>query len=240
VKVLIGFSCCPLTAKAMAAHGHDVWTCDLLPSRGWRQHIQCDIRDVLGAPWDFAILHPMCTRMTLSSAWACADPDFEKYPGVGYHQKIKPGTVVGRERREARDSDVKVFKNYFRLPYPVECENPAPSFLNTAFRPPDQRVHPYQFGDDASKGTGFWRSPEVPMLVIDPASRVSGRIVGTDKRGRPVERWANQTDSGQNRLAPSDDRWLDRSATYPGIAFALGDQRGRWLNGEKFGDGMFA
>ena len=38
--------------------------------------------------------------------------------------------------------------------------------------------------------------------------------------GKP--RWANQTDSGQNNLAPSDDRWLIRSQTYPGIAAAMG------------------
>ena len=48
--------------------------------------------------------------------------------------------------------------------------------------------------------------------------------------GKQVKRWANQTDAGQNRLSPSDDRWLKRSETYPGIAAAMGDQWGRWLN----------
>lgn len=33
-------------------------------------------------------------------------------------------------------------------------------------------------------------------------------------------RWANQTDSGQNALPPSDDRWELRSETYDGIAEA--------------------
>lgn len=42
--------------------------------------------------------------------------------------------------------------------------------------------------------------------------------------GKP--RWANQTDSGQNKLTPSDNRWLERSKTYPGIAAAMGDQWG--------------
>lgn len=48
----------------------------------------------------------------------------------------------------------------------------------------------------------------------------AGRIVNG------VERWSNQTDSGQNRLSPSADRWLDRSITYPGIAAAFG----QWAN----------
>ena len=41
-----------------------------------------------------------------------------------------------------------------------------------------------------------------------------------------VERWSNQTDSGQNRLVPGENRWLERSETYPGIAWAMGDQWG--------------
>jgi len=41
---------------------------------------------------------------------------------------------------------------------------------------------------------------------------------------------ANQTDSGQNNLSPGADRWLERSATYPGIAAAMGAQWGAWLN----------
>ena len=44
---------------------------------------------------------------------------------------------------------------------------------------------------------------------------VQGRIVNG------VERWANQTDTGQNRLSPGADRWKERSRTYPGIADAI-------------------
>jgi len=37
-------------------------------------------------------------------------------------------------------------------------------------------------------------------------------------------RWGNQTDSGQNKLAPSPTRWKERSRTYPGIAAAMAAQ----------------
>jgi hypothetical protein len=37
---------------------------------------------------------------------------------------------------------------------------------------------------------------------------------------------ANQTDSGQNKLPPSDDRWKLRSETYAGIAEAFATQWG--------------
>lgn len=219
-KILIGYSACPLTRAAFEAHGHEVWTCDLLPARGCgNYHIQGDIWDVLFQDWDMAVLHPMCTYLTVSAAWAYSDPDYEKYPEVGYHQRIKPGTLTGAARRFERDKEIRNFRDLLRLGFPVAIENPAVSFINKAIRPPDQTVHPYHFGDDASKATGFWLN-DLPPLEIDPAIKVEPRMVD----GRP--RWGNQTDSGQNKLSPSANRWLERSATYPGIAKAMGQQWG--------------
>ena len=224
-RVLIGYSACPLTRAAFEAHGHDVWTCDLLPARDDSpKHLQGDIWQVaLNQEWDFAVLHPMCTYLTCSAAWAFKDPDYIKYPGVGYHQRVKPGTLTGEARREARRDALENFRRLLDLPFPVAIENPGTSFVSKAIRPPSQIVQPYEFGDDASKATGFWLTRSVPLLKS--TEQVAPRMVD----GRP--RWANQTDSGQNRLSPSGSRWLERSATYPGIAAAMGDQWGRWLKG---------
>lgn len=211
-RILIGYSACPLTRKAFEANGHEVWTCDLLPARDNALfHYQGDVWDVLGDGWDFAVLHPMCTYLTCSAAWAFGDGP--------YHQKIKPGTLVGEARREARREALDNFAKLLALPFPVAIENPGTSFVSKAIRKPSQIIHPHQFGDDASKATGFWLSAGVPLLV--PTQNVAHRIVD----GRP--RWANQADSGQNRLSPGANRWLERSKTYPGIAAAMGDQWGR-------------
>lgn len=233
-KILIGYSCCQLTRKAFEAHGHEVWTCDLLPERAANdnepsgQHHQGDVWNFLHMDWDMAVLHPMCTFVNVASSWALKDPDFDRYPGVGYHQKIKLGTLVGADRRAAQTADIENFKKLLALPYPVAVENPAPSSLNTAVRPPDQVIHPYHFGDDASKGTGFWLTKGLPLLVLDPAQYIQPRMV-LQASGKTLPRWANQTDSGQNRLSPGEKRWLDRSQTYPGIAAAMGDQWGRYM-----------
>lgn len=228
MKVLIGYSACQLTREAFEAHGHAVWTCDLLPSRGSQErHLQCDIWDALRSrAWHLAVLHPMCTFLTVSAAWAFNDPDFQKHQGVGYHQKIKPGTLVGAARRAAREEAINNFRRLLELPFPVCAENPSPSFLNTAVRPPDQVIHPWQFGNDASKSTGLWLTKGLPPLRS--TSFCEPRWVRG--KGRVLPRWSNQTDSGQNKLTPSTDRWLQRSETYPGIAAAMGDQWGRWLN----------
>ena len=215
-NVLIGYSACPLTRAAFESQGHDVWTCDLLPARdNSPKHLQGDIWQVaLGQSWDFAVLHPMCTYLTVSAAWAYGDGP--------YHQKVKPGTLVGAARRAARDEALENFRRLLELPFPVAIENPGSSFIAKAIRKPDQIIHPHQFGDDASKSTGFWLTNGVPIL--QPTKQVAPRMVD----GRP--RWANQTDSGQNRLSPGANRWLERSATYPGIAAAMGDTWGKWLN----------
>ena len=215
-RVLIGYSACPLTRAAFESQGHDVWTCDLLPARdNSPKHLQGDIWQVaLNQPWDFAVLHPMCTYLTVSAAWAYGDGP--------YHQKVKPGTLVGAARRAERDKAIENVRRLRALPFPVAIENPAPSFLNKAIGKPSQVIQPHQYGDDASKSTGIWLSECVPLLV--PTKHVEPRMVGR------LPRWANQTDSGQNRLSPGANRWLERSATYPGIAAAMGDQWGRWLN----------
>jgi hypothetical protein len=102
-------------------------------------------------------------------------------------------------------------------------ENPI-GIMSTRWRKPDQIIQPHDFGDDASKFTCFWLKNLPPLL---PTKIVSGRVVIWN--GKPVMRWANQTDSGQNRLGPTkdpEDRRAARAVTYPGPASAMADQWG--------------
>lgn len=103
--------------------------------------------------------------------------------------------------------------------YRIAVENPIGA-ISTGIRRPDQIIQPYDFGADASKKTCLWLK-NLPKLV--PTQRVPGRRVVMPS-GRVVERWSNQTDSGQNRLSPSADRWALRSKTYEGIAEAMAAQ----------------
>lgn len=95
-------------------------------------------------------------------------------------------------------------------------ENPI-SIISTRIRKPDQIIQPYQFGHDASKSTCLWLNG---LLPLRPTKWVEPRIVDGKKR------WANQTDSGQNRLGPSEQRAALRAVTYQGIADAMAEQWG--------------
>ncbi len=99
----------------------------------------------------------------------------------------------------------------------VAIENPI-GVMSSIFRKPNQVIHPYNFGDDASKSTCLWLK-NLPRL--NGTRYVEPRIINGQKR------WANQTDSGQNKLSPSDNRAELRSKTYHGIAKAMSDQWGK-------------
>lgn len=215
MRVLVGFESSGTVREAFRRLGHDAWSCDLQPADdGSPHHYQCDVFDVVNKDWDIGIFHPSCTYLTISAAWAFGDGP--------YHQKVSAGTLVGQARRAARDKAVEDVRRLLALPYPVAIENPV-GFLSSMLRKPDQTIQPYHFGDDASKATCLWLK-DLPRLLIDPAMRCDGRMV--THKGKQVERWSNQTDSGQNRLTPGPDRWKVRSKTYSGIANAFAEQWG--------------
>lgn len=229
MRVFIGMETSGALRRRFLHLGHDVFSCDMLPAEdgGDADHIIGDVFAALEDLWaigwwpELAIFHPTCTYLTNSAAWAFADPDFERYPGVGYHQRVQPGTLTGVERRRARVAALDDVRKIMALPIKRKViENPRGA-IGSMIAKPTQVVQPYEFGDDASKATCLWmldkdgQQDASMRLPIDPAKRVQGRIVNG------VERWANQTDTGQNRLSPGADRWKERSRTYPGIADAI-------------------
>ena len=231
MNVLIACEQFGVIRDSFIALGHNAVSCDLMPTRVPGPHYEGDVRDILSPwYWDLIIAHPDCTYLTVSAAWALCDPDYNRYPGVGYHQKISAGTLVGAERRQAQ----KEALGFVELLASVKChriaiENPAIGAINKnvnliqyGFRSnfPTQVIHPYQFGHDASKSTGL-ALKGLPDLV--PTSHIEPRIVN----GKP--RWGNQTDSGQNMLSPGDDRAMQRAKTYQGWADAMADQWGSLL-----------
>lgn len=198
--VFIGMETSGVMRRAFQALGHETYSCDLLPSQDGGEemaysadgiplgrHLQGDVFEVLAhlCANDLhpvaAVFHPDCTYFTNSAAWAFKDPDFVRYPGVGYHQRVKPGTLTGRARGDARALDLLQVRRIEALPIDIKViENPVGS-LSTIWRKPSQTVQPYQFGDDASKGTCLWfvgKDGEAldMRLPIDPAARRAGRF----------------------------------------------------------------
>ena len=249
MKVLVACENSGTVRDAFIRAGHDAWSCDLLPSEGKyvNRHIQDDIANVLrftetalGVPavgytlpngvivwpdgWDLLIAHPDCTYLCSS--------------GPHWNNRVQG-------RNEQTEEAIQFVRNLMNAPiHRIAIENPV-GRIGTAIRKSDQYIQPYQFGHDASKKTGLRLKglpPLRPTKFIEPRwvcgcgyTFESGEYDTVGKYGcpncmeehQPKPRWANQTDSGQNRLGPSADRWKERAKTYEGIAQAMADQWGR-------------
>ncbi len=194
VRILIACESSGAVRDAFRACGHFAMSCDLLPSEQPGPHHQGDVRELLDQDWDLLIAHPPCTYLSVS----------------GMHWTTR-GLRDPKLTEDALDF-VRLFMNA-----PIErvaIENPV-SIISSRIRKPDQIIQPYQFGHDASKKTCLWLKG---LPLLKPTQMVEPRIVNGKQR------WGNQTDSGQNKLPPSKDRWKLRSKTYEGIADAMAAQ----------------
>ena len=250
LRVLVGCEESGVVRRAFRALGHDAWSCDLLPARDLSPfHIQGDLLATLapdeggsafypaarfssdrvreltrgrhpqaGRSWDLAIFHPPCTFLSSS----------------GLHRNKRDPS-----RAEKTEDALRFVSALLAAPIPrIALENPV-GCISSRIRKPDQIIQPHQFGDDASKGTCLWLKglpPLRPTRHIEPRWVCCGRALpdGGGRHGcancngekKALPRWANQTDSGQNCLAPSPTRARARSETYQGIAEAFAAQWG--------------
>jgi hypothetical protein len=202
MKILIACEYSGVERDAFLAKGHEVMSCDLLPTERLGPHYQGDVRDILYEGWDMMIAHPECTYLASS--------------GLHWNKKI-PG------RAELTEEALAFVELLWKSGIPKIClENPVGCIsTRLSFMPKAQYIQPYDFGEDASKKTGLWLKG-LPKLV--PTQHVLGREV--EVSGKIYRRWANQTDSGQNRLGPSPTRAKERSKTYQGVAQAMAEQWG--------------
>lgn len=203
-RVLVACEESQAVTLALRKQGVEAFSCDIEPCSGGHPewHLQADVRRVFKYPWDMVLAFPPCTDLAVSGA-------------LHFAQK----QADGRQQ---------VAIDFFMLFVNANCnriaiENPV-GIMSTRYRKPDQIIQPYDFGEDASKKTCLWLKRLPPLKGT---KHIPGRMI--ECNGKMVERWANQTDSGQNRLGPSSTRAADRAKTYQGIADAMADQWGGLL-----------
>lgn len=207
MRVLVACELSGVVREAFRARGHDAWSCDLQPAEDqspfhWRGDVLELLEDTRSdpefwPPFDLMIAHPPCQYLSSS--------------GLHWNRR-RPSRILKTEAAIA--FAVALWNAPIQK---VALENPI-GCLSKAIRKPDQIIQPYDFGEDASKATCLWLRG-VPLLK--PTHRIDGRMAANGK-----ERWANQTDSGQNRLGPSPTRAADRARTYHGVASAIAEQWG--------------
>jgi hypothetical protein len=195
---------------AFAARGWDAWSCDLEPSETPGQHIQGDILSVFEwSFWDLIISFPPCTDLSLAGA---------------VHWKKKQAD--GRQQRAA-----EFFRKMAHAPaFRVAVENPR-GIMTRLYRPPDQIVEPWWFGDPYAKKTCLW-TRGLPMLVADKAVEPVGRVATGGGS------WRTDKAAGKKLMSSYEDsegrvnRARVRSRTFSGFARAMADQWGSWMEAQ--------
>lgn len=221
MRVLVGCEYSGTVRDAFIAAGHEAMSCDLLDTDRPGPHYKGDVFDVIDDGWDLGIFHPPCTYLSVSgmhwTARGLRDPQLTQ-DALDFVRRLMAAPI----KRKA-------------------IENPV-SVISSRIRPPDQVIQPWMFGHDASKATCLWLEnlpPLTPTKLVAPRLVCCGKELAeaVGKYGcpdccgtkKPRPRWSNQTNSGQNVLSPSDDRWKIRSETFSGIAEAMADQWGKNL-----------
>lgn len=214
-----------MVRDAFSRRGWDALSIDLRAaseqaSRRAGEHRVMDVRDYIKSP-DFrtrrlVVAHPDCTYLT-NAGWHWNHRIHGRHACSLY--AIHNTKALFASLDQWCDEDPE--RGY-------AVENPI-GVIGTHVCPPHaepQTLQPFNYGADASKATVLWLRR---LRRLRPTERVPGRIVDDGRAqlglfGTGVERWSNQTDAGQNRLPPTEDRWSLRSETYPGIADAMAEQ----------------
>lgn len=210
--------------------GHNAFSCDILQCSGshpeW--HFNCDVFKVikhkggilqngkkisLNKNFDMMIAHPPCTYLAVSGAQWYYHPEdkllptSERRPHPKYPNRAK-------DREEALAFFIKLMN------VPIEkiaIENPI-GIVNTRVRKPDQIIHPYQFGEEASKATCLWLK-NLPNLkhtkIVGKGERVQF------KSGKSQPKWYSDAFS---KAKSAEERRTMRSKTFKGIAEAMAKQ----------------
>ena len=162
MRILIACEFSGTVRDAFKARGHDVWSCDLLPTEKPGNHVIGDVFSIINDGWDMMIAFPTCTYLTVSAnKWYKDQPE------------RKSGTLVGEARREARREAIKFFMDLYNCEIPVVAlENPI-GVMSSVFRKPDQVLQPWMFGHGETKATCLWLK-DLPKL--NPTNIVDGRV----------------------------------------------------------------
>jgi hypothetical protein len=207
-KVLVACEESQSTTKEFRRLGHEAYSCDILPCSGGHPewHIQGDVVEILNNGWDLIIAHPPCTHLSSSGQWA-----FTK----------------GLKDKKLKEDAFEFFMCIANANCPlIAIENPI-GVVSTLWRKPDQIVHPWHFGDLASKSTCLWLKglPRLELEVKEkPLMKYHTWIDKKTGATKRMEKWMYDI-----RTKPHKDRGRLSSKTFQGISRAFAEQWGKLI-----------
>ena len=209
MKILVACEESQAVTKQLRAKGHEAFSCDLLPCSGGHPewHFQKSVWDVIDMGWDMMIAHPPCTYLAVSGARWLYNKDGSK----------------NEERWKNQAEALDFVRKLMDAPIDkIAIENPI-SVISTHIRKPDQIIHPYMFGDKATKSTCLWLK-NLPLLTpTDIVDKGEYKEWVCSKTGRKKRQATWYYEALLKAKTPEERRTL-RSKTFEGIAKAMANQ----------------
>ncbi|RLB94065.1 MAG: DNA cytosine methyltransferase [Deltaproteobacteria bacterium] len=168
MRVLIACEFSGIVRDAFTKKGHDVISCDFLPTEIPGPHYQGDIFDIINDQWDLMVAFPPCTHLAVSGArW--------------FAEKQKDG-----RQQEGIDFFISLTQSHIDK---IAIENPV-GIMSTYYKKPDQIIQPYEFGDPFQKKTCLWLKG---LVKLKPTNIVKEREQKCWKEPPGPERWKNRS-----------------------------------------------
>ena len=222
LKLLV---CCEESQRVCSAfrqRGWEAYSCDIMPESGGHPewHIQQDVLPLINGncefftvdgekhkiigKWDMIIAHPPCTHLAVSGAahFAKKIADGRQQQGIDFFMKF---TEADCDR--------------------IAIENPV-GIMSSKWRKPNQIIQPWWFGDNVGKSTCLWLKG-LPLLKQEVTERPPVEYhtwVSKDGKQKRQEMWFYET-----RCLPHSERGTAASKTFPGIARAMAEQWGEYI-----------
>ena len=180
-RILIACEFSGVVSRAFQAAGHDVMSCDLLPSEDSSlPHYEGDVRDILDAGYDLLCAFPPCRYLCSS--------------GARWHSTRRQEQAEALEFvRTLLDADI---------PH-IALENPV-GVISTQIRKPNQYIQPWEYGHGETKKTGLWLK-NLPLLL--PTNVVSGRADRIHKMPPSPNRWRERSRTYQGIADAMAAQW---------------------------------
>jgi hypothetical protein len=180
MKVLIACEFSGIVREAFKIKGHDVWSCDLLPTEIPGQHIQGNVWEVINDGWDMMIAFPPCTHLAVSGArWF-------------------------KNKKAEQEDAISFFIDLMNVPIKKICvENPI-GIMSTVYRKPDQIIQPWMFGHGETKATCLWLKGLPPLK---PTNIVEGRKARVHREPPGPDRWKNRSRTYKGIAEAMADQW---------------------------------
>ena len=153
MRILIACEFSGRTRDAFTAFGHDVISCDLLPSESPGKHYQGNVFDIINEGFDMMIAFPPCTYLTAAAAWRWKNTSEELKQSAAFVDQLYNSKI------------------------PMICiENPK-GYLTHNWKVPSQILSPHLFGSRFRKTTCLWLKNLPPLIygcqILNPRSKVN-------------------------------------------------------------------